>query len=552
MPTGGELIVAQLRELGVDRIFTVPGESFLAVLDALHDAPSIDLIVCRHEAAAATMAEAHGKLTGRPGVCLVTRGPGATHASIGVHTARHDSTPMLLLVGQVARAHRGRDAFQEVELEEMFAPLAKGAIEIDAAARAPEQIAAAHASALEPRRGPVVISLPEDMLTEQADVPLVLRPDDRGEQRPAPGDVARVAAMLDAAERPLVLVGGGIWDEHAAQALAGWAEASGYPIVTTFRRQDYIDNTKPAYVGYTGVALDPTLAKRIAAADVILALGTRLADVSTGSYTLIEAPNPKQTLIHVYPDATELGRVFEPALAVVAEPRAFAHALAVEPAAARDSGWAAELRSEYEACLVPRELPGALELSGVVAHLRESLPETAILANGAGNFAVWGHRYYQFRRYGTQLAPTSGAMGYGLPAAIAAKLAHPDVPVVALSGDGDFMMSAQELATAVQYETPVVVLVVNNGMFGTIRMHQEREYPGRVIGTGIANPDFVALAQSFGAYGELVESTEEFSAAFARALEAGRPAVLELHVDPEALTPRATLSEVRGSALAGS
>ena len=549
MPTGGQLLVSQLRELGIDTIFTVPGESFLAVLDALHDERAIRLIVCRHEAGAATMAEAYGKLTGRPGACLVTRGPGATHAAVGVHTARHDSTPMLLLIGQVARAHRGREAFQEVEFTEMFAPLAKDAAEIAETRRVPEQVAWAYSRAMAGRPGPVVLSLPEDMLAEEAHADLVGTPGAEEKPAPAPADIERAVSMLADAERPLILVGGSVWDSQSARALADWAEASGVPVATTFRRQDYIDNTHQAYVGYAGVAVDPALAERIARADVVLALGTRLADASTGSYTLIEAPRPAQRLIHVYPDAAELGRVFEPELSIEADATAFVRELVRHPVQSRGAQWARELRDEYEAGLVPKEMPGELDMGHVVTHLRERLPPEAIITNGAGNFSVWAHRYHQFRQHGTQLAPTSGAMGYAVPAAVAAKLVRPEALVVAFAGDGDFMMSAQELATACQYDLALVILVINNGMFGTIRMHQEREYPGRVVGTDIVNPDFVALARSFGAHGELVERTHAFPAALERALGAGRAAVIELRVDPEALTPRATLSEVRAAAL---
>ncbi len=545
--TGGQLLVAQLRRLGADTIFSVPGESFLAVLDALHDAPDIRLIVCRHEAGAANMAEAYGKLTGRPGLCLVTRGPGATHASVGVHTARHDSTPMILMIGQVARAHRGREAFQEVEFTEMFGPLAKAAAEISDASQVPAEIAAAHASALAPRRGPVVLSLPEDMLAEEVDAALV-EIGEPHEPTATLDEVQQARTMLLEAKRPLVILGGGVWNDEAGRLLTRWAEDSGVPLVTAFRRQDYLDNTTPAYVGYTGIAVDPTLAGRIAEADVLLALGTRLADASTGSYTFVRAPTPAQRLIHVYPDASELGRVYHPELSIVSGACSFAQMLAQEGPLSNDRAWAAMLRAEYEKGLTPRSSPGTLDMGRVVEHLRERLPPDAILTNGAGNFSVWAHRYYQFRQHGTQLAPTSGAMGYAVPAAIAAKLARPESPVVAFAGDGDFMMSANELATARQYQTPFGVLVINNGMFGTIRMHQERAYPGRVVGTDLENPDFVALAHAFGAHGELVERTEEFPDAFERALGAGTPALLELRVDPEALSPRATLSEVREAA----
>jgi acetolactate synthase-1/2/3 large subunit len=551
MRSGGRILVDQLRLHGVDRIFCVPGESYLAALDALHDTPAIDLVVCRMEAGAANMAEADGKLTGRPGVCFVTRGPGATHASVGVHTAFQDSTPMLLLAGQVARAHRRREAFQEVDLEAMFAPLAKWAVEVDEAARIPELVARAFAVATSGRPGPVVVSLPEDVLTSGAEV------DDAAGSWPfqadaAASDLELLRGLLARAERPLAIVGGGVWSEPAARGLRAWAEANDVPVCTSFRRQSYLDNRSRVYCGYAGVAVEPRLAQRVRDCDLLLALGCRLGDATTSGYTLLDAPDPGKTLVHVHPDPAELGRVYQPDLGVVASPTAVAEALPeLEPVdASRWRRWTRAARADYLASLRHAPAPGRLDPGEVMAHLRRRLPADAILANGAGNFSVWPHRFYQFRRFGTQLGPTSGAMGYGFPAAIAAKLRHPGRVVVCFAGDGDFLMTGQELATAVLHEAAIVVLVMNNAMYGTIRMHQERHYPGRVVGTGLANPDFAAYARAFGAHGEVVDRTEAFPEAFERALAAGGPALLELRVDPEAITPRQTLAQIRAEALA--
>ena len=548
--SGGRILVDALERHGVELAFGVPGESYLAILDALRDSP-VRFVPCRHEVGAATMAEAVGKLTGRPGVCLVTRGPGATHASCAVHTAFQDSTPMVLLIGQVARGVRGREAFQEVDYRPMFAPLAKLVEEAGSAARLPELLARAFRVAVSGRPGPVVLSLPEDVLVEEADVPDAA-PAEPLQAAPAADDLARARELLAGASRPLVLVGGTPWSEAAHDALGGWCERSGLPVAAVWRRQDHVDNTLPVYAGHLGLGPDPRLARRVREADVILALGTRLGDIETGGYAYLEIPDPRQALVHVHPDPDELGRVYRPVLGIVAAPDRFAEALAALPpldgAAWRE--WTEGARADCLDTLAHRPLPGELDMGEVMAHLRARLPADAVLTNGAGNFSVWAHRFYAFRRYGTQLAPTSGAMGYGVPAAIAAKLLHPDRVVVAFAGDGDFLMTGQELATAVQHEAAIVVLVVNNGMLGTIRMHQERHYPGRVSGTDLVNPDFAALARAFGAHGAVVERTEAFAPAFEEALAAGRPALLELRVDPEAITPRQTIAEIREAALA--
>jgi acetolactate synthase-1/2/3 large subunit len=547
--SGGQVLVDQLVLHGTELAFGVPGESYLAVLDALHDAP-LRLVVTRHEGGAANMAEAYGKLTGRPGVCMVTRGPGATHASNGVHTAFQDSTPMLLLIGQVARDTVGREGFQELDYRAMYGAIAKWATQVDSAERLPEIVARAFAVATSGRPGPVVLALPEDMLTDEVDVP-----DARAHRRvgAAPGavEMARLGELLAAATAPLAIVGEGGWTARAGADVAAFAEAQVVPVAASFRCQDYVDNASPAYAGHAGLAMDPALAKRIREADLLLAIGGRLGEIPTAGYTLVRPGVPSQRLVHVHPDPDELGAVYQPELGIVAGLEAFAAAArALEPAGAdARAGLIEAAHAEYERNLgEARELPGPLQLSAVMATLRERLPDEAILTNGAGNFSVWAHRYYEFHRYPTQLGPRSGSMGYGVPAAVGAKAVHPDRPVVCIAGDGDFLMTGQELATAVQEELAVVVVVVNNAMYGTIRMHQERHYPGRVVGTDLRNPDFVAYARAFGAHGALVERSEDFPAALDAALECGRPAVIELRVDPQAITPRQTLDEIRAAA----
>jgi acetolactate synthase-1/2/3 large subunit len=548
--TGGQVLVDQLEVHGVRHAFCVPGESYLPVLDALHDA-AIRLVSCRHEAAAANMAESYGKLTGRPGVCLVTRGPGATHASVGVHIASQDSTPMILLVGQVPRASRGRDAFQELDYPHAFGGLglAKWVAEADTAERLPELVARAFSVALAGRPGPVVLALPEDVLSDETEVP-----DATSAQvaRPAPGedDLARLGRLLAGAERPLAIVGEGGWTAETAADALGFCEANRIPVAASFRCQDYVDNRSDVYAGHLTLGMDPTLAARVEAADLILALGGRLGEVTTRGYTLLEAPRPRQTLVHAHPDPDELGRVYEPELPIVTALPELAAALGrlgvVDPS--RWEGWAGEARADYLASLERRPLPGDLDLGEVMTFLRNRLPDDAVVTCGAGNFTVWVHRFFEFSRFPTQLAPRAGAMGYGLPAALTAKVLDPERPAVCVAGDGDFMMSAPELATAVQYGLDPIVMVVDNGMFGTIRMHQERLYPGRVVGTDLVNPDFADFARSFGCHAETVERTGDFEAAFDRAVASGTVAVIDLRVDPEAIHPRFTIAELRASA----
>jgi len=550
--SGGRIVVDQLLANGIDAAFCVPGESFLAVLDALYEAP-VRLLTCRHEAAAANMAVAYGKLTGRPGVCLVTRGPGATQASVGVHTAAQDSAPMLLLVGQVGRGHRGREAFQELDVPAVFGPMAKWAAEAGDPARLPELLARAVHVAVSGRPGPVVLALPEDVLTAET-VVADARPARQVAPHPAPGDLARLRELLGGSRRPLVVAGGPGWTEAASAGLRAVAEASRLPVAVSFRSQDVLDNRSASYVGDLGVSANPALAERVRAADLLLAVGPRLGEITTGGYRLLEAPVARQRLVHVHPGAEELGRVYQPDLAVNAAVAPFVAALRSVPPVPGDAWgpWTEAARGNYLAWVRPWPAPGRLDLGQVMAWLRERLPDDAVMASGAGNYTGWVHRYYQFHRLGTQLAPKSGAMGFGVPAALAAKLVHPGRVVVAVAGDGCFQMSGQELATAVQHRLDVVVLVVNNGMYGTIRMHQERSYPGRVIATDLVNPDFAALARAYGAHGEVVETTAAFPEAFERALAAGRPALLELRVDAEAMSPSVTLSALRATGARGS
>jgi acetolactate synthase I/II/III large subunit len=541
---GGKVLVDQLAIHGADLAFCVPGESFLAVLDGLYDSP-VRLIVCRHEAGAANMADAYGKLTGRPGICIVTRGPGAAHAAVGVHTAFQDSTPLILLVGQVASNQAEREAFQEVDFRRMFGPLAKWVAQVDRTDRIPELVARAFATATSGRPGPVVLALPEDMLSAEADVP------DARPYQPVqshPGDLTALSGLLAGAERPLALLGGGGWTPRASEDLRAFLEANDLPAGAAFRRQDSLDNDSPSYVGDVGIGINPQLAARVREADVLVVVGPRLGEMTTSGYALLDVPTPRQTLVHVHPGAEELSRVYQPTLPILSGMEEFAAAvrdLRVEP---RWREWRAAARADYEQWQRHGAMPGDLDLGEVMAHLRARLPADTIVCNGAGNFSVWVHRFWRYHVFPSQLAPTSGAMGYGVPAAVAAKAVAPERTVVCFAGDGDFLMTGQELATAVQYELPVLFLVVNNGMYGTIRMHQERQYPGRVVGTDLRNPDFAGYAAAFGAYGETVRRTEGFGEALERALASGRPALLELRIDPEAITPRATLSEIRGGA----
>jgi len=550
--TGGEILVDQLKIHGVDLAFGVPGESYLAVLDALHDAQDrIKFVICRHEAGAANMAEAYGKLTGKPGICMVTRGPGASHAAIGLHTAFQDSSPMILLIGQVGRDMREREAFQEVDYRRMFGQMAKWVAEIDEAERIPEFMNHAFALATSGRPGPVVLALPEDMLTSHA-VTRDARPYKPVQAHPGAADMAEFRERLASAQRPLMIVGGGTWNADAKRDIEAFAAAWKLPTAVSFRCQDYVDNTAPFYAGDVGIGPNPKLAERVRNADLLIACGPRLGEMTTSGYTLVEVPVPKQTLIHIHPGAEELNRVYQPALAINAGLANFAAAAArlAPPATIPWGDAAAVAHEEYLANQKSPPPPGAVDMVAVVEHLREVLPADAILTNGAGNYTVWFHRFYRFTKWRTQLAPTSGAMGYGVPAAVAAAILHPDRVVLSLNGDGCFLMTAQEIATAMQYGAKPIFIVVNNGMYGTIRMHQERNYPARVSGTDLHNPDFAAYARAFGAHGETVTTTAEFAPAFERARNAGTAALIEIQLDAEALTPRQSLSQIRAAALA--
>ena len=546
MRHGGQILVDALKIQGVGRVFSVPGESFLAALDGLHGS-GIDNVVCRQEGAAAMMAEAHGKLANRPGVLFVTRGPGAANAAAGIHVAMHDSTPMVVFVGQIARGHRDRSAFQEVDFRAFFAPLAKWVAEVDDTRRLPEYISRAFHMAMSGRPGPVVLALPEDMLSAEADVPDLPAPAP-APAAVAPAQVAAVMQALEAARKPLVVAGGPLWTARASADLARFAEVQGLPVALAFRRQDYMNNRHRSYVGDLSVGMRPDLKAALAEADTLLILGSRFGDVASGGYA-VDPGAPGKTILHVHPDPDELGRVFRPDLAVAAPAPDMLAALAAEngPGRADWAEWRTRLRAGYEAWLKPVETPGAVKLENVVAELGRRLPEGSVIANGAGNYNMWLHRYHQFSQPKSYLGATSGSMGYGFPAAIAAAL-ETGRPSVAWTGDGCFQMTLNELSTAVQHGAPVIAIVANNGRYGTIRMHQERSYPGRVSGTDLANPDFAALARSYGAHGETVETDAGFAPAFERALASGKPAVIDLVLDPEALTTSQTLSEVRGQA----
>ncbi|MDR5835233.1 thiamine pyrophosphate-binding protein [Caballeronia sp. LZ034LL] len=546
--TGARLVVDALVHHGVERVFCVPGESFLAVLDALHDETAhIQTIVCRHEAGAANMAEAVGKLTGRPGVAIVTRGPGATHASIGVHTAFQDSTPMLLLIGQCARDHMDREAFQEIDYRRMFGQMAKWVAQIDDPRRVPEYLSHAFHVATAGRPGPVVLALPEDMLTETlAAIPPLPRYQ-RVAAAPAPAQMERLRELLGNARKPFVIAGGSGWTEEATQDFARFVEQWQLPAGCAFRYQDTLSNEHPNYAGDVGLGINPALAARVRDADVLFVLGPRMGESTTGGYALLDIPKPRQTLIHVHQGAEELGRVYHADLPIVSGMPEIAAMLAALPPP-RSIAWAGEAEAAHAAYLdwrEPRPMLGDVQLGEIMRQLAQTLPADAILTNGAGNYATWLHRHYSYRQFRSQVAPTSGAMGYGVPAAIAAKSLYPERTVIAFAGDGCFMMSSHELATAMQYELPVIFIVVNNGQYGTIRMHQERHYPNRVHGTGLTNPDFAAYARAFGAHGELVETTGQFMPAFERAQRSGLPAVIEVRIPAEQSTPGATLEHIR-------
>ncbi len=549
--SGAQLLVDALKVHGVDIAFGVPGESYLAVLDALYDAQDqIKFVICRQEGGAANMADAYGKLTGRPGICFVTRGPGATNAAVGVHTAFQDSTPLILFIGQVGNQVVEREAFQEIDYRRMYGQMAKWVAQIDRADRVAEYVSHAFHAATSGRPGPVVLALPEDMQKQTAPASSAGRYQ-RVAAHPGAADMQKLREMLSQAERPLVILGGGgSWDRKACEDFQAFASAFNLPVGCSFRAQSLIDNRDPHYVGDIAVGLNPKLAERIKNADLLLAIGSRLGEWTTGGYTLVEVPRPKQKFVHVYPGAEELGRVYQADLPINSGmPEFAAVARTLAPTRRVWDEWTEGARADLEIWQQPVTVPGKVNMSEVVHFLRGRLPPGSIVTNGAGNFSIWVHRFHQYSGFGTQLGPTSGAMGYGVPAAIAARLVHPDRTVVSFSGDGDFLMTGQELATAMQYNVKVVFIVVNNGMYGTIRMHQERDFPGRVSGTQLVNPDFAALARAYGLHGEIVEATADFEAAFERACNAKTAALIELRIDPEAITPRTTLSAIRAEAL---
>ncbi|MDP7629606.1 MAG: thiamine pyrophosphate-binding protein [SAR324 cluster bacterium] len=547
--TGAQVLVDQLRIHGVDLAFCVPGESFLAVLDALYDVrEEIRLITCRHEAGAANMAEAYGKLTGHPGICLVTRGPGASHASVALHTAFQDSTPLILFVGQVQRDALGREAFQEVDCRHFFSEMSKWVCEIHDAARIPELLSHAFHVATTGRPGPVVLALPQDMLVdtcEVADACLYQVP----QSAPTAENVERITELLRASRKPLVVVGGSRWSEQVRAHTEAFASQWNLPVITAFRCQDHFDNYHPNYAGELGISCNPQLAARVKAADLLLVLGARLGEATTNGYTLVDIPIPRQTLIHAHSGAEELGRVYQGDLLINSAMAPLTQALASlpPPETVSWSDWTEAARDDYLMYLEPFPVSGDLNFGEVLTHLRETIPD-AIVTNGAGNHTAWGHRFWRFRSFPSQLGPTSGAMAYGFPAGVAAKLAHPEREVVCLTGDGCFLMAGAELATAVQYGVNLLTLLVNNSMYGTIRVHQERDYPGRVHGTGIENPDFAAYARAFGAHGEQIRRTEDFPEALQRARAANQPALIELVMDPDATSMKGPLSQIRQNA----
>jgi len=549
MRNGGQLLVESLVALGAKKGFGVPGESYLAVLDALHDTRGkLDFVLCRNEGGAAFMAAAYGKLTGAPGICFVTRGPGATNASIGVHTAMQDSAPMLLFVGQVGTGMKGREAFQELDYRAVFGSMAKWAVEIDQVARIPEILARAWTTAVTGRPGPVVVALPEDMLTDLTDAPPLPGPARIAEPAPEPAALEEALARLAAARRPLILAGGCNWTEAGRAAMQIFAEASDIPVIAAFRTQDCFDNTSLAYAGEAGVGMPAHVKRLVREADVILAVNVRFGEMTTDGYELLRVPVPEQALIHVHASDREIGKIYQPALGIQAGPNAFAAALS--PVKGGWAAWRAQARADYEASFDCPPQPSPVDMAAVTAFLRDHLPDDAIITNGAGNFTVWPNKFLRYGPKARLLAPQSGAMGYGLPAAIAAKVVHPGRTVLCFAGDGDFQMTCQELGTAMQAGAQPIVLVLNNGLYGTIRAHQERRYPARVCGTEIENPDFAALARAYGFHGERVAHTDDFPAAFARALASKTGAVLDLDISPEALTPRQTLTQMREAALA--
>ena len=550
--TAAEVLVDQLVVQGVEHVFCVPGESYLAVLDAFYDR-AIKVTVCRQEGGAAIMAEAVGKATGRPGVCFVTRGPGAANAMHGVHIAQQGSSPMIMFVGQIERGMRGREAFQELDYRAIFASMTKWTDEIDDPARVPEAVSRAFHVALNGRPGPVVLSLPEDMLTERvsvADASYVTPV----EAAPIDADMRRLGALLEEAQAPLLILGGSRWTTEACAAVRRFAERYALPVVTSFRRLPLFDALHPNYAGDLGIGASPRLLARIKGADLVVVLGGRLGDIPSQGYTLFDIPKTACRLVHIHPEPSELGRVYAADLAIAATPVGVAAALE-QLAPASNPSWTGAAESAHADYLAWSEAatpqPGGVNLGAIVVWLRDHLPADAIVCNGAGNFAAWIGRFYRFRRLGSHAAPMSGSMGYGVPAAVAMQRLYPEAPVVCFSGDGDFLMNGQEFATAVQYDLPIIVIVCDNGLDGTIRMHQAREYPERISATTLRNPDFAAYARAFGGFGATVEATADFAPAFEAARASGQPAIIHLKIDPDAILPGATLTQIRAKALEG-
>lgn len=549
MRNGGQLLVESLIALGARKSFGVPGESYLAVLDALHDAQGqLDYVLCRNEGGASFMAAAYGKLTGAPGLCFVTRGPGATNASIGVHTAMQDSAPMLLFIGQVGTDMIGREAFQEIDYRAMFGTVAKWTTQIDQVERIPEILARAWTVASTGRPGPVVIALPEDMLTSLTDIAPLSSPAKIASPAPQAAAVTEARQLLQAAKKPVILMGGTNWSDEGRAGLQSFAEQSDIPVVAAFRYIDQFDNFSSSFVGEAGVGMLPHVKALIRDADLILAINVRFGEMTTDGYTLLNVPVPQQKLIHVHPSDAEIGKIYVPVLGIHASPSIFSSAL--QPVKGDWAAWRQTARDAYLASFYAPTQPSPVDMVAVMSYLRERMPEDVILTNGAGNFTVWPNKFAKFGPKTRLLAPQSGAMGYGVPAAIAAKVAAPERMVVCFAGDGDFQMNCQELGSAMQAGAQPIILILNNGIYGTIRAHQEKHYPGRVSGTTMENPNFVTLAQSYGFHSERVETTEQFEAAFERAAASKTGAVLDLNISPEALTPRQTLSQMRAAALA--
>ena len=550
--TGGQILVDCLRLHGVDTVFCVPGESYLAALDAFHDAQDqINLIVCRQEGGVTNMAEAWGKMTGKPGVAFVTRGPGATNASIGIHTAQQDSTPVILFVGQVGRDMMEREAFQEIDYRRMFGEMTKWVAQIDNPARVPEMVGRAFHIATSGRPGPVVLALPEDMQTERADAEDG-QPYSSTQASPGPADITKFREMLSAAQKPLVLAGGGGWTPQACADLAAFAEQNQLPVALAFRRQDLMDNRHPNFAGVIGLGINPNLKKRLDETDLLIAIGPQLGEIVSGGYTYFSFPKPKQTFVHISAGVDELGKVYQADLGINSGMAEFC-------AAARDmlsvatpwKGDTAAAHKDYIAFSTPSTMPGDLNYAEIVGWLSDNLPENSVITNGAGNYTVWVHRFFRYKQYATQLAPQSGAMGYGVPSGVSAGVRHHDRVVVSFSGDGCFQMNCQEIGTAVQHNAKVIFIVVNNGMYGTIRMHQETHYPKRKSATDLVNPDFAAFARAYGAHGETVTKTGDFEAAFERCRAVAGPSLIELVIDPDAVLPTTTLSEIQATAMKG-